>query len=526
MALPFTNAQTDSFFNDGPQMALPAEVRARLAQEGLSEVEDFADFKRDQIEQAFKNMRTAIPGVAAVVAARGRIVTPAIPAISPCLVSARCALRLNVASIAYHYYVDIGRIPTPANMNYTNVLRAFYVEWESLEKLMDEDRPVVPVLTKNNTPLKWLESFKDCTYRTFGVRNCPIAYVIRDDENVTPEVDDPLQPGRAFGESGSVIDEMIGRLNHTDPLFKSDNALVYSMLEEATRGTIYAPTIKPFARLKNGRGAFLALVQSHAGDDKWEQVKKNKLNFLMNTKWNGRTYSLDKFTGLHRSAYVQLEEAKAHVDFQLPTQHSRVGFLLDNIVNNDPDLRAALASIRVNTDNMRDDFESAVAFMLPVCPYTKHKQSQGRGRRAEISDTQLLGKGSSATGVDLRWHTKEEYSKLSKAQRQELYQWQQSKDGKEAKEKALKNSKKPTRKQLQAQLNSIQQLIGSKVIANDSENEEGETTQLEAIKSCISTAFASIQQEKEKQTQKRKETGDPCSVAAASIQQIIKRGRS
>ena len=122
MALPFTNAQTDSFFNNGPQMALPAQVRARLAQEGLSEVADFADFKRDQIERAFKNMRTAIPGVAAVVAANGNIVTPAIPAIPPCLVSARCALRLNVASIAYHYYVDIGRIPTPANMNYTNVL--------------------------------------------------------------------------------------------------------------------------------------------------------------------------------------------------------------------------------------------------------------------------------------------------------------------------------------------------------------------------------------------------------------------
>ena len=121
--------------------------------------------------------------------------------------------------------------------------------------------------------------------------------------------------------------------------------MVYSLLDEATRGTIYAPTIKPFSRTKHGRNAWNAIVTSHAGDDKWEQVKKDKMKFLMNAKWNGRTFSLDKFTGLHRSAYVLLEEAALHVNFQLPTEHSRVGFLLDNITNNDPDLCAALASI-------------------------------------------------------------------------------------------------------------------------------------------------------------------------------------
>ena len=60
---------------------------------------------------------------------------------------------------------------------------------------------------------------------------------------------------------------------------------------------------------------------------------------MMNTKWNGRTYSLEKFTGLHRSAYIQLEEASQHVNFQLPTEHTRVGYLIDNIQNSDPDLK-------------------------------------------------------------------------------------------------------------------------------------------------------------------------------------------
>ncbi len=104
-------------------------------------------------------------------------------------------------------------------------------------------------------------------------------------------------------------------------MYKSDNATVYSMLEEATRGTVYASTIKPFSRKKNGRGALLSMISSHAGTEKWEQLFKDRSKFLMNTKWNGRNYSLEKFTGIHRSSYVQLQEAASHVEsaLQLPS---------------------------------------------------------------------------------------------------------------------------------------------------------------------------------------------------------------
>ena len=148
---------------------------------------------------------------------------------------------------------------------------------------------------------------------------------------------------------------------------------------------------------------------------------KDRTNLLMNVKWNGRAYSLEKFTGLHRSAYTALEEAALHVKFQLPNERSRVGYLLDNITDNDPDMRAALASIRANINNMREDFEESTKFILPVCPYIKHRSKRG-GNSAQISGI-LKGKQDSKTGVDFRWHTKEEYVKLTKEQRTELYQW-------------------------------------------------------------------------------------------------------
>jgi hypothetical protein len=428
MVVTFTANQTEAFFNNGPQMALPAPVRARLALEGLTVISDFSDFKEDQLIAAFKNMRTAVPGVPevpAVIAAPGvqaALAIPAIPALLPTLVSAKCALRLKIASVAFHYYESIGRNVTSANMNYSNVLKDFYTEYESVIALSDETKPSVPLLHKNNTPLKWIESFKDCLYRTYGLRKTPLLYVIRDTVLPLEEASDPLQPSKAYGISGTVIDELIYRLSHDDPLFKSDNAMVYSMLEEATRGTVYASTVKPYSRRKDGRTAWMSMLSSHAGSDKWEQLQKEKSKFLMNTKWNGRNYSLEKFTGMHRSSFVQLQEAALHVNFQLPTEHTRVGYLVDNINNVDPDLRAAIASVRIDTNGMRSNFEDTVAFLLPVDPYSKHKRNQDK--HANISDTNALrNKSQSKTGVDLRWHKPSEYKQLNKEQRAELYEW-------------------------------------------------------------------------------------------------------
>ena len=523
MAASFTGAQNTSFFENGPQMALTTAQKDRLALEGLATVDDFADFKEDQIDQAIKNMRTSIPGIPEVPQVtdnNGNVTTvgvPAVPPVLPVLISAKCALRLKIASLAYHYYISIERTPTPANMNYTNVLRGFYVEYEALLTLEKETKGDVPILHKNSSPLKWIESFKDYLYRTYGVRSAPLMYVIRENDQVQPEAEDPLPAGSPFGASGSVVDELINRLTHVDPLFKSDNAMVYSLLEEATRGSVYAPTIKPFARRKDGRSAWLSMVSSHAGEDKWEQLQKDKHRFLMNTKWNGRNYSLEKFTGLHRSSFVQLQEASAHMSFQLPNEHTRVGYLIDNIENNDPDLRAAIASIRINTNGMRDDFEKSVAFLLPVDPYSKSR-ARNRQKNPSISEARMLkNQQQSKTGVDFRWHTPAEYRKLNQDQQAELYEWQNTKEGKEAIAKQRKSGegkKQDGKKKLRATINSLKAQL-EKATAEPS---------LDEIQACI----ASAKQAEESKETKEEEKAEPVSfdvAAAMAVKRILKRKR-
>ena len=58
----------------------------------------------------------------------------------------------------------------------------------------------------------------------------------------------------------------------------------------------------------------------------------------MNTKCNGHKYILETFTGIHQILFVALQEASDRVNFQIFTEHSIVGFLIDNISNNDPDV--------------------------------------------------------------------------------------------------------------------------------------------------------------------------------------------
>ena len=174
--------------------------------------------------------------------------------------------------MAYHYYVSIQQAITLANMNYTLVLRNFKVEHDAITELAKEDKPDVPILTKTTTPLKWIESFKDCLFRTYRIRKTPLSYVTHKDITPAAEADDPLQAGKSFGESGSVIEELIKRLDHNDPLFVNDNATVYLMVEEATCDTVYASTVKPYSRSKNGRGAWTSMMNSHAGKEKWEKL--------------------------------------------------------------------------------------------------------------------------------------------------------------------------------------------------------------------------------------------------------------
>ena len=74
----------------------------------------------------------------------------------------------------------------------------------------------------------------------------PLAYVTRAVVDV-PVVVPVLANNRPHSEEhGSVENKLIARASPNHKLFREDNANVYYNLEEATRGTLYATSFKPF----------------------------------------------------------------------------------------------------------------------------------------------------------------------------------------------------------------------------------------------------------------------------------------
>ena len=74
-----------------------------------------------------------------------------------------------------------------------------------------------------------------------------------------------------------------------------------------------------------------------------------------------------------------MQASAEHVQYQLPNEHSRVGFLLEAIQCSDPGLQAAMASIKTDNgpEGMRNNFETTAAHLLPYDPVAK-KRSGGQ----------------------------------------------------------------------------------------------------------------------------------------------------
>ena len=164
-----------------------------------------------------------------------------------------------------------------------------------------------------------------------------------------------------------------------------------------------------------------------------------------------------------------MQQCAEHIAYQLPNEHTRVGYLLEGIQCSDPGLQATMVSVWTDDgpNGMRSDFEKAAAHLLPYDPVAR-KQAAGTKRpAANISDTRgIHGANASAieiseatsrdrkvsigkTGVHLQYHTNSEYRELSTAQKKERSDWHE-KDSEKKKKPQMRNERSsPGRYRLQ-----------------------------------------------------------------------------
>lgn len=103
-------------------------------------------------------------------------------------------------------------------------------------------------------------------YRTIlGTTKIPLAYAIRDDEEVPDAAEDPPE------NYDTIEDELIARgptcnnQGNFTQTFHADRGRVWDKLFEMLRGTDAFSYIRPYQATRDGRGAFLALVRHFPG---------------------------------------------------------------------------------------------------------------------------------------------------------------------------------------------------------------------------------------------------------------------
>ena len=251
--MPLSDAQNQNFFEHVDEMALPHDTVVQLAEEGITRAEDLVDFNEDDFKQVAANLRRPAGQVPDPTAGQPNgAPVGAMMNKQPFVFGAKSQARLSVTAELLRFYRTIGRTPHHNSVRWT-VGRNFQEQWKALVDSKAETPPEVPLLGKGQPILKWVETFEDHCLRCYGIRNIPLSYVIRQDA----ELDDEGPPNRRAGEPftdtyGSITDDLIQLSSHEHGLFQKDNAAVYFKLEEATRSTPYADSIKPFFRRKHG----------------------------------------------------------------------------------------------------------------------------------------------------------------------------------------------------------------------------------------------------------------------------------
>ena len=526
----FTNAQTTAFFEDADQIGLSNRTRVEMQNEGVLTVDDLDDFEDSDWDKIVENLRRP-----------PRLPDPVNPgqviAQNPFVMGARSTKRLKIAAAAVRFYKATDRAIEHGMMKWST-LTNFEIQNKALSAKKQQTSPEVPKLGNNTIVHKWADSFLIFSGKIVGQRNTPLSYVLRESD-VVPAAAPALAPNQPHSiEHGSMEQEMIERMSHNHALFRDDNASVYEFIEVATRGTKYQASIIPFRRTKNGRGAYKALLAQHAGPSVWDKLIKEEESFMKNRKWTGGTnVTLEKHLEMHRSAFINLSQAADHILYQLPNHRTRVTYLIDSIDCKDAEIQAALAQIRIDDPGMRDTFETAAAFLLPADPVAK-RTKEAKRTIADISQATLgttpLKSGTGQSGVEFRFYKQGEFSKLNEGQREELFQWRNSAQGKEIIKANKANrangkggggkggsGKKPSFKKPKGR-SDLKGTIASLMKEAETKRDKAaqdESAQAEALRSVI----ASIMTEPTKSV-KIAPSNDPAMLAAVKLQQIIKGG--
>ena len=143
-------------------------------------------------------------------------------------------------------------------------------------------------MKKNGNVLAWLDDVNKDLKTIIGNRGVPLMYLVRGykhppDANNSSSLD--FKDGKCFSKiHASLKEELIRRASYDHPNTEDDNAMLYKLLDTATKSTSYNSTIQTFVKDEDGVGSYNALYTDYGGKAKWEKQYSALVAGLANRK--------------------------------------------------------------------------------------------------------------------------------------------------------------------------------------------------------------------------------------------------
>ena len=163
----------------------------------------------------------------------------------------------------------------------------------------------------------WEELFKTYLYQHRSVvAGTPLAYVIRDHDDVTPEMLAEVY--------AKIDDDLVATSELTGDTYSNDNQRVYDLLKPLIIQGPGWPFIQPFNRSRDGRAAFRRLKAQAEGTSAIATRKAQAYALITTARYSGKgkTFSIDQYVARHQRAHNDLldmgepiPEGKKVVDF-------------------------------------------------------------------------------------------------------------------------------------------------------------------------------------------------------------------
>lgn len=338
------------------------------------------------------------------------------------MVPMRAENNLKLACYYLCHHKRMSRTTLAAQITLENV-RAIH----DLKLQQDNHKDPSEIPTIN--PKDWaktMEDLREYLRGHLGITKVPLSYVVRENEAVLNEADDPST------NYSTVYEEMVARAPIRDAQggyvesYRTDRERVWQLIAGITRDNDCWTYTKPVQRTRDGRLAFLSLYGHYLGVNNVDNMAAAAERQLQSASYmgEGRRWTFEKYIRLQVEQHHILENL-VQFGYAGIDNRSKVRHLLDGIKTTKFD--AVKMQIMASSDLMKDfdrcvnlykDFitqskshgrEAQVAAV--ITPDSNRESSLDKNTKIMISD-----KDADMTVKD-RYYSKAEYSKLSPQQK-------------------------------------------------------------------------------------------------------------